>query len=820
MIDSPTPPSYELSILKDRKINLKIQQKKLYLDKLVLLEYADINLIKALQKSDKFKKEFENKYSHYHAKQEFKNVSQQLEGYMKRYDKKKECFKVEYKKPRHKYGRVFPTKALGFTSFSKNVRNTLMKDNYIDFDIKNCQVEIIKNVAENNEMELKSIGYYCHNRDNVLEEVSNTYDVTRKQAKSLFLTLSFYGTFNSWCNKNKIVGKKSLPFIDTYIRDIDSFYNTIKKENISLYNLARKKNKENVKGSFLSLYLQEQEAQIIDSVVYYLAENTDIMNYPNTTYKVGTYEYDGIKLLKKNVEPYGVKKLIQLMEKIVYDETGFKIKFEEKKIEGGINIEYEKVEKKEEEETECIEGVESDLEASELVIKLYPYWKFCKNNLYVFNDKNGLWSSNSNIHHSIISRYKEQLREVKVRPDGTKYVGRKSYGSDAQLIKKCITFICSNEECVNDDWLDEVSETSRGKLLFNNGILYTKKKKLLFTTKFNSNIVFFEKINADFDDGEFLDEVIEDVKKRFFYDVLGEEVGKYYIEHLARAIFGSKMKRYIIAIGDSNSGKSTLTKCLEKSFGAYIGTYAGENLLYKKGSSADSGQKMRWALRLQYKRIIISNEISMGQQINGNTLKKLCGGDRIEGRNHGEGEKSFIPHFSPIMMCNDIPTIKPYDDAVDGRLKIIGYKKVYVDEVTDEDTELKGNINIDSEINTFEFQEIFRSILFLAYKDFLQNGEMPDPLGLSVAKETYVEDNTSIIELFQEAFEITNNEDDFIESNSLKEWVKETNAKISVKKLSLEIKKYCKKNNLLNVGSKVKKINNKHKRVWVGIKEE
>jgi len=797
-----------------KKISLTLDKKESSLDKLVLLEYTDINLIKAIQQSDKFEKEFKNKYSQKTAKQNYENISHQLDEYIKRYDKKTQCFKVQYKKPRHKFGRVFPTKALGFTSFNKVIRNTLMMNNYIDLDIKNAQIEIINNIASTNNIELKSVDYYCKNRDTILEEVIKTYNVTRGHAKDLFLSLSFNGYFNTWCKNNNVSNNSSTPFIDTYINDMDTFYQLVKKENTALYNLARKQNKDNVKGGLMALYLQEYETRIMNTVIYWLSTSTDVMNYPNTTYKIGTYEFDGIKLFKENVEKYGLKRLLKDIKEIVLSKTGFDITFVEKPIEGGFDIEYQPYNKSNEESKNDIDGVQTDLEAAQLVYSLYPHWKYCKDRLYVFDNTTGMWSSNRMIQKKILSKHHEQLRKYNQEKN---CLSIKSYGSDEQLMNKCLNLI--GTLCHDDDWLDNVSDTSKEKLLFNNGILYTKGKKLLFTKKFDPRIVFFEKINCDYDnEDEYDDECLEDIRKRFFYDVLGKEVGDYYIDHLARAIFGCKLKRYVVAIGDSNSGKSTLTTALEKSFGAYIGNYAGENLLYKRNSSSDSGQQMRWALLLRYKRIIISNEVSMGSIINGNTIKKLCGSDNLEGRLHGKEETRFAPHFSSIMMCNDIPTIKPYDDAVDNRLKVIGYKKVYVDEVTDEETELKANHNIGDEINTYEFQEKFREVLFQAYRKFLVHGGVKEPHELSITKETYVEDNTCIVDLLQETYEITGNEDDYIESNLLKEWIKENNAKVSFKKLSVEIKKYCKKNKINNVDNKVKRIDGKNKRVWVGIK--
>ena len=75
----------------------------------------------------------------------------------------------------------------------------------------------------------------------------------------------------------------------------------MKKDNEELFNIARRKT-ENVKGCFLSLYLQEIETRIIDTVVKFLM-TTPVLTYNGQ--KVLTYEFDGLKLLKENVEKYG-----------------------------------------------------------------------------------------------------------------------------------------------------------------------------------------------------------------------------------------------------------------------------------------------------------------------------------------------------------------------------------------------------------------------------------------------------------------------------------------------------------------------------------
>ena len=55
------------------------------------------------------------------------------------------------------------------------------------------------------------------------------------------------------------------------------------------------------------------------------------------------------------------------------------------------------------------------------------------------------------------------------------------------------------------------------------------------------------------------------------------------------------MKRFLFGLGCGNSGKSTIVKSYQLSFGNYIGTFNAENLVYKD-SVADESSAMRWVL--------------------------------------------------------------------------------------------------------------------------------------------------------------------------------------------------------------------------------
>ena len=86
------------------------------------------------------------------------------------------------------------------------------------------------------------------------------------------------------------------------------------------------------------------------------------------------------------------------------------------------------------------------------------------------------------------------------------------------------------------------------------------------------------------------------------------------------------------------------------------------------------------ALLIANKRIIISNEIKQSVELDGNKIKKIAsGGDTLIGRTHCKEEQEFITQFLPVVLCNDINKISPYDDAVDNRVRCLTYEKNIVE---------------------------------------------------------------------------------------------------------------------------------------------
>jgi hypothetical protein len=382
------------------------------------------------------------------------------------------------------------------------------------------------------------------------------------------------------------------------------------------------------------------------------------------------------------------------------------------------------------------------------------------------------------------------------------------------LIQKAI-------ENPDNEWINRSFNSSFGKILFTNGYYDFKINKFIeFNSElYDNSIIFLEQINYDFKDFTNDDlKYIEDIKTRLFTLPFGKEVGEYYILNLARGLAGDCMKRCLFGIGSSNTGKSMITSAIKSSCGGYYGGFNAVNIACKN-SSQDEAQKLRWLMLLQTKRIIISNEIQMGVEIDGNMIKKISNGglDDITARGHSQNENNFKIGFLPIIFCNDIDKIRPMDDAVINRIRAIEYKKICVDRVINSDYEIKRDDNLINEIETIDFKRAFIGLLINLYNEFQNNNRIEiEPEEVKKCKNEITGGNKSIIELFLNDYEITNNEDDFIKSNDIEEWLKPL--KISITKFGMEMNKYININQIKNVYSKDKKINGKTKKVWIGIK--
>ena len=710
-------------------------------------------------------------------------------GNIKARGEMKRLYSYTQKTPLDVGGRLYCGNSL--QGLGKQFRGFLCEDVTTDIDMKNAHPTFAAYLCKLHDIPCPQLSYYISNRDEILAQFG-------PDGKELFLKALNDDKLNKK-EKNKIFKdfdkeckdiQKKLSEIEDYKHIVDSVPET------KLYNWL---------GSACNRIFCVYENKILQTLISFLNQRQ---------IDICSLAFDGLMMYH---DYYGDEELLQEITKFIeskWDGLNMKWAFKQHSTDIEMPDEWEVP------VVETPDGVWNDNDAAEVVYKEYPHWVYCRGELFVYDKTTGKWSSDEIIHWSVIMSLTDKLFVLNEDKDGNITRSKLSYGNTENLIKKLPKLI--KTMCRDDNWYDNNQLSSLGKILFPNGYydfktgLFHEKDKDGFN---NPEIMFLDRIYNDFE--PFTDEdmvYMETIKKRFFHDPLGENMGNYMILNLARALAGDLVKRICFGLGPTNCGKSVLVKAVTLSCGGYAGTFNAENLAYRQ-SSADEAALMRWVLGLCSKRFIFSNEIKSTTDLNGNLMKKISsGGDSIIGRMMCMNETEVVPQFMAFVMANDLPKIKPYDDAVNGRCKVFSYQKQFVADPTNE-FELKMDPNIEKEMVTKRFQQCFVGLLlkeYLAFKDcdFIET----EPIQMITSKDEWIQEEKSYVTMLTNEFELTNNPKDWVLSTDIQKWIDDNKLGITMTKMGVELNKHCKLNELKDIKSDVKKIGGKTKRVWFGIK--
>jgi hypothetical protein len=173
----------------NKNLSIKLTKCESILDKITLYESIDNNILNKLINSDLLKI-ITNPIS----KKHYLTEKEQLSNYKKLINNNVALVKYN-KTDKIGFGRVNPEKSLGLFSFRKAIRHTLAKNTFEDIDIENCHPELLVQICNANNIKCNYLKKYIENREYYLEEVVNKYNVNRDEAKKLFISLMYFGSF-------------------------------------------------------------------------------------------------------------------------------------------------------------------------------------------------------------------------------------------------------------------------------------------------------------------------------------------------------------------------------------------------------------------------------------------------------------------------------------------------------------------------------------------------------------------------------------------------------------------------------------------------
>lgn len=225
-----------------------------------------------------------------------------------------------------------------------------------------------------------------------------------------------------------------------------------------------------------------------------------------------------------------------------------------------------------------------------------------------------------------------------------------------------------------------------------------------------------------------LGEVTEADKKEALSYLLNpfssEAVGTYFLTSLARAIAGDVVKRGYFVLGDTNSGKSTITNWLSHAFRGTMDVFDASNLCNASGD--DRGRALAWLIPLVHCRLVVSNEIDFdgkgGRKLKMNaiTYKRLNSGgrDKVVFRKLYNEDALFIPQFGMFVLCNKVPEFTDVDPAVFERTHYMEMDRSGVGptrEITDERLQFRIDPRVEQAMHTSRLINALRWLLFEQY---------------------------------------------------------------------------------------------------------
>lgn len=830
----PTPtPKIDISITKRCSAPL---------DSVVLLEYIPIKRVKALINSDLLRLDWiPNRRG---ILKEYANEKEQLKQYLKLYNHQLKSFRVKYIKPKHKWGRVLVREALGCTALNKGTRNTLIDKLYYDFDIKNAQPEIIRNICLANDIDCPEVIEYCNNREQILESISTNMGVDVKIAKKLMLRLCFFGTFRGFCEENNIQGASEPEFVSRFTRRLSKIAEDTKQKNPELYNTARKlkesKDEKNFIGSFYAYFLQEYEFRIVEKVMLYLMHETTIMNHPyiQTEEKVGIYEYDGIKLLKENVDKFGYDKVLKLINDKTVELTGFKLCWEEKPIDKVMDISkwIESVvdnNKPDSDLFEICDKIQSkfdDTGVIETVKEIHPNNFVYSNSIwYCWTGKK--WEQGdkqlrlaityevSKYWLSLIAPYEQQYPQFlpedeghnvncekikSIKNDIEKFT--KQHLHDNTQIGKCVgqgkTLLC--DDSIEFDCNPDLFGCNNGVLDLKEGVFrparfndyvtwscgydFTPVVKGVHYVEFDETKgeeITYE-IAENIDDRGYMQNIAV-VMEQIFPDV---EVRQLMLFILSTGLSGIPIEKFFVFNGGGRNGKGVLNEFMKSILGQYF-AYVSPLVVTENQKKKSSSQANPEIAKLDRMRYIIMKEPPENQLIQNSQVKDMTGGGELQARaNYSNNTRVRLNGTVGMEVNVKLNFAENPKDADAERIVDILFGSFFTDDVSLHDS-AKHIYPLNAQLKTPEWRVTHRNtmlnILFSYQLIFRNEGQgiIDRYIPLSVKQRTmeYLQNSYDIHNIFTTLFEPYDVEkkDDYVDDKGLPEDADWTIAKIAQK---------------------------------------
>lgn len=229
--------------------------------------------------------------------------------------------KYAFSKTSKNYGRLF-AKSASYQGLPREFRAVLAEEYYWDIDYVNCHPSILEQYCIKKGINCSILTKYNSNRDNIINEIKDKFNIDKGDVKDLFLTL---------INGGDRIGLTSMDeFLQLFKNEMKNIHNLIVQINPTILKQVKKvwgANEPNLNGKVVNCILCQVENELLLTAVEYLT---------NSGYNIDCLIFDGFLIRKNNNEL--TTEILDKTSKYVYNNTGYNIKLLHKDFNNIINL--------------------------------------------------------------------------------------------------------------------------------------------------------------------------------------------------------------------------------------------------------------------------------------------------------------------------------------------------------------------------------------------------------------------------------------------------------------------------------------------------
>lgn len=665
-------------------------------------------------------------------------------------------------------GRAFAVGKQGLQGFPRAMRGALARKYYHDIDVENAHPTMLWQLCAKHGLPNTKTMYYASNRNAMLMEIMAYYSIDRDEAKTMFLKIMYGGSADAPhttiveeadAATVSISDKQPHPFLLELKAEVEEVamwawqqpqYAPI-VEHVKGLKKAGFKTQRSKMASALAYILQTEENRVLAAMHSF---------FSGSKWPMDVLIHDGGCVRKSHEDEETVPpETLLACEAHVAQATGYRVHLAHKPFDTSISA-------------EALEDACSNytLEAEDVVVddfygakRLVSFFpdriKYCKDKLLVYDEDMGTWAADTKCEyvlrkmtsrlgkHMIVMQFMCQEangKEVAVREVITNFSGNEAR---FRSMTKWLTAVPG----VHDDgFVQRMENTAFAHLLFSNGILNLATGN--FHAGFDPNIFFYhgQGIPRPYV-GRPSEVVMRQVEHVLFMEPFNGDykTAKYLQMALGRALAGDyRAKAMYFCVGNTNAGKGVLCGAMIAALGlGLVANFNGDQLVRNKNNGQDSAKSRSGIMCFANTRMAFSNEMQMDSPLDGNYIKSLTGGgDFIKARGNYQDEQDIVVKATMFCMVNDIPSIQPFDNAMQGRANCVEFPCTFVkDRDPQGPNEKRADLGIKDKFGQDDaWKDAVIHLLMDSYQAFLKEGVHAVPETVKTATASWLVTDNSL----------------------------------------------------------------------------